>query len=572
MQELRPRRGDAPRRPWSRRAVGLAHLRRVPGCPRGPRRHQRRRPRRPHRRAPSRAGRRSRRAHCHPRRDRADAASSSREALQGGALGLSTNRNDRHMREDGKPVASRLADDAELFALCDVLREPTAGVIETVLGLHHVDAPAPGTTRSRAARGRPIIWQSVLHRWAEPDLWREQLTASRRTFRDGYRAYGLDQHRAHRPAASTLKNAQVFDEFPTWKNLMFLPELVRKQAFAEPETRAKLRAEMAAPERPPSTAAGTSCGSSRGPPGERASTSARAWPTWPRMRGQDPLDAFLDLSLEEDLETTFWSANTGGDPEATARSSAAPTFWSALSDAGRPRPVRRRVRLRHDLLGFWVRERARSCLGAAVHKLTFQVAPSTASRDRGLRAARLRRRLGHLRPGDGDRPRGRSGPTTTRPNTGRLIQRADGHALHHRQRPGHLRGRHSSAATCPGTSCAAPLASPSRRRCSSWGLLTFPSPASARSRRGEREACGPGGQGRNRRQHRRRVLRLQQPLSPRGRRARTCRHHGHRAALRRPQHCFDLRTGKCASARARPALTVLPVEQRDEDICVQLEW
>ena len=46
-----------------------------------------------------------------------------RDALDAGALGFSTNRNERHMREDGKPVASRLADDDELFALCDVLGE-----------------------------------------------------------------------------------------------------------------------------------------------------------------------------------------------------------------------------------------------------------------------------------------------------------------------------------------------------------------------------------------------------------------------------------------------------------------
>ncbi len=39
-----------------------------------------------------------------------------------------------------------------------------------------------------------------------------------------------------------LKDCQIFDEFPTWKNLMFLPVEVRKQAFADPETRQKLRA------------------------------------------------------------------------------------------------------------------------------------------------------------------------------------------------------------------------------------------------------------------------------------------------------------------------------------------
>jgi N-acyl-D-amino-acid deacylase len=44
-----------------------------------------------------------------------------REALAGGALGLSTNRNSRHMREDGKPIASRAATVDEIFALIDVL-------------------------------------------------------------------------------------------------------------------------------------------------------------------------------------------------------------------------------------------------------------------------------------------------------------------------------------------------------------------------------------------------------------------------------------------------------------------
>ena len=45
-----------------------------------------------------------------------------KESILGGALGLSTNRNERHMREDGLPVPSRLATEDELLALCDVRR------------------------------------------------------------------------------------------------------------------------------------------------------------------------------------------------------------------------------------------------------------------------------------------------------------------------------------------------------------------------------------------------------------------------------------------------------------------
>ena len=112
------------------------------------------------------------------------------EAMEGGALGMSTNRNDRHMREDGKPVASRLADDEEFFALCDVLAERNAGVIETILGRNKIEHFKWYHELAKRTQ-RPILWQSLQHRWAEPNLWREQLDAVEPIFKAGYQAYGL---------------------------------------------------------------------------------------------------------------------------------------------------------------------------------------------------------------------------------------------------------------------------------------------------------------------------------------------------------------------------------------------
>lgn len=51
--------------------------------------------------------------------------------MEAGAFGFSTNRNNRHNREDCKPVASRLANNQELLSLCAVLGEMNTGVIET---------------------------------------------------------------------------------------------------------------------------------------------------------------------------------------------------------------------------------------------------------------------------------------------------------------------------------------------------------------------------------------------------------------------------------------------------------
>ena len=80
-----------------------------------------------------------------------------------------------------------MRDDDELYALCDVLGELNSGIIETILGrnkMEHFDNYYDLASRTQ----RPIIWQSVHHRWAEPTLWQEQLDAVSRIFRDGYRA------------------------------------------------------------------------------------------------------------------------------------------------------------------------------------------------------------------------------------------------------------------------------------------------------------------------------------------------------------------------------------------------
>jgi N-acyl-D-amino-acid deacylase len=305
-----------------------------------------------------------------------------RESLEGGALGLSTNRNERHMREDGKPVGSRLASYEEFYDLCDVLAELNTGVIETVVGLSKVEQLAWYDQMARRT-GRPVLWQSVQHRWAAPNLWREQLDGIAPTFRDGYRAFGL---------ASTvplmrrfkMKNAQVFDEFPTWKTLMFLPEPVRKQAFADPDTREKLRTEMvnfpkcnfhrrwdlvqiAEVARP-----------------ENAMYQGKSVAEMAAMRGQDPIDAFLLLSVEEDLETVFASANTGGDPEATGQILQSPYVLPGVSDAGAHVQFGVEFGYSTTFLGYWVREKQIMPLEQAVHKLTFQVASIYGIEGRGL--------------------------------------------------------------------------------------------------------------------------------------------------------------------------------------------
>jgi N-acyl-D-amino-acid deacylase len=304
------------------------------------------------------------------------------EAMQGGALGMSTNRNERHMREDGKPVASRLADDTEFFALCDVLAERNAGVIETILGrnkIEHFDFYHELARRTQ----RPVLWQSLQHRWAEPNLWREQLDAVEPIFRAGYQAYGLS-HTVPLVRHFALKNCQVFDEFPTWKNLMFLPEAARKEAFADPATRQKLRADLADPRPTNFHRRWDIVRVEKTGKQENQKYEGKTIAELGAMQSKDPLDAFLDLSLDEDLATVFWNSNNGGDANAMGEILRSPYVIVGTSDAGAHVQFGADFGYGTTLLGLWVRERGVMTLEQAVYKLTFHVASIFGLQDRGL--------------------------------------------------------------------------------------------------------------------------------------------------------------------------------------------
>ncbi len=89
------------------------------------------------------------------------------------------------------------------------------------------------------------------------------------------------------------------------------------------------------------------------------------------MRNQDPLDAFLDLSLEEDLGTVFWNANNGGDRNAMGEILRSPYVLVGTSDAGAHVQFGADFGYGTILLGLWVRERQVMTLEQAIHKLTF---------------------------------------------------------------------------------------------------------------------------------------------------------------------------------------------------------
>ena len=167
-----------------------------------------------------------------------------RHGMAAGAFGFSTNANQRHYREDGKPVASRFAGLDEVARLCRVVGEAQSGLVQFTHGAfaapEHVAHIGQWYDTILKETRRPLIGESIRHFWKEPDLWRKQLNDVEERCRQGYAAYAMTSTR-RTLRRWTLKDSTRFDEMPAWKNLMTLPLDQRKEKFRDPQTRARTR-------------------------------------------------------------------------------------------------------------------------------------------------------------------------------------------------------------------------------------------------------------------------------------------------------------------------------------------
>ncbi len=308
-----------------------------------------------------------------------------RQGMEAGAVGFSTNQNPRHIREDRKPVASRLASDEELGTLLDVLGEMNSGVVQLSGG--GADARGRIAYAAGMARrtGRPVLWQSINHSWSRPNFWQEMLANTQRVFKEeGLPIYAMTQAKPFENRY-TLLDAQCFDEFPSWKAAMFSPVPARKQMFADPDLRKKLRAEAIEDQSPSvfprrwDVIFVDHVNLEKNKALQRKSVQEVA-----KAQGKDGLDCFLDLSLEEDLKARFVHINTQGDPSAVCEILKHPSVMIGQSDAGAHMGYDARFGYSTAFLGRWVRDHAIMSLEDAVNKLTFRVASIFGLGDRGL--------------------------------------------------------------------------------------------------------------------------------------------------------------------------------------------
>ena len=311
-----------------------------------------------------------------------------RDGMHAGAFGFSTNANQRHFREDGKPVGSRFASLDEVARLCRVVGQARSGLVQFTHGAfaspEHVAHIGRWYDTILEETRRPLIGESIRHFWSEPDLWRKQLRDVEERCRQGYAAYAMTSTRRSMRRWA-LKDSSRFDEMRAWKSVMTLPLDQRKSKFADPHTRLELAHAMAESAPIGFSRRWDMIAVKKAARAEHALLEGRNIDELSRRQAKSPIDAFLDLALAEDLETTFEDTASQGDEQAVKEIFSNPHVLLGQSDAGaHVANANPGFGYSTILLAHWVRERQIMSLEGAVKKLTFLPASIFGMHDRGL--------------------------------------------------------------------------------------------------------------------------------------------------------------------------------------------
>lgn len=229
-----------------------------------------------------------------------------RAAMREGAIGFSTSQLDIHVGEDGREVPSNHAAREEIVALSAVLAEFERGALEIIprsIGAGYDAADRQMILDMYRVSGRPIELNVLLPTPDNPMSWEQTLEFARDAAAQGVRLhpqFTTNELGAHLKLADTF----LFDELPTWRAALTLPEPERSRRLRDPAVRRQLAAEFDAPGR--LSAFGWDVL-------EVEATRDAANAAWvgntvaelAAARGVAPIDAFLDCSLAEQLETQW---------------------------------------------------------------------------------------------------------------------------------------------------------------------------------------------------------------------------------------------------------------------------
>jgi N-acyl-D-aspartate/D-glutamate deacylase len=277
------------------------------------------------------------------------------EAMDAGAIGFATSKQEAHAGAGGKPVPSRLAEPAEIFEIAGALADRDRGVIAITRG---ADFQLAELARLSIETGRPVTWTALA------------ATAQAAALLDQQDKLGGDvwPQLACRPIVMqlTLADPGPLARAHAFTEALAVPHELRAAVYADPAWRERARVDMA-----------STWGSKRY---ERIfvqetdiHTDLKDGPSIAAIaaaRGLDPLDVMCDLALAEGLRTRFKVVLANDDEAQLAALLLDDRTRLGLSDAGAHASQLCDAVFSTHLLQHWVRETGVLTLEKAIWRLT----------------------------------------------------------------------------------------------------------------------------------------------------------------------------------------------------------
>jgi N-acyl-D-aspartate/D-glutamate deacylase len=306
-----------------------------------------------------------------------------REALQAGAMGLSTTNGPQHIGYQGRPLACRLASREELTAYCSVLKELGRGVIELALN------DSPGVVSESdydllnhllTESNRPLTWLALLNRDDKPEICLETLRQTESLLKRG----AVPQVTC-RPliVQIDLRNPFIFANMPSWKPAFNQTVETQINLYRDASFRAAFRKAL---QEPRIFSDKTLWGRLNVKEVQNPAMKSLEWKTVAQIaqdRSKDPLDTFFDLAIEDNLNIQFtielFNANETRIPELITDS----RTMIGLSDGGAHVDMLCDAGYCTYLIGTWVRDKGAITLEHAVKRITSEPASFFGLKDRG---------------------------------------------------------------------------------------------------------------------------------------------------------------------------------------------
>ncbi|MGH1494074.1 MAG: N-acyl-D-amino-acid deacylase family protein, partial [Acidimicrobiales bacterium] len=283
-----------------------------------------------------------------------------KDSMRAGAVGFTTSISLNHETSDDRPVASRLSTRSEINALVGAMGEMGGGIFE--LAHHpHLRSSDPEKRESYiswlvelAAATKVPITYGMLAFGSEDHLWRPVIELLDRINASGGRSWA-QVHSRHFGALLSFQTRLPFDALPLWSEVRSQPLEEQRRALADPSTREKLVNEA-----------------ENGDYGRAIGAEARK-PEWqwiyPLTSGLppyrsiaemaaeqnvSPMEVFLDVAIESDLNLFFIQAVANQDQDIVLELMRQPYSIPTFSDSGAHVSQIMDSSLQTHMLGHWV--------------------------------------------------------------------------------------------------------------------------------------------------------------------------------------------------------------------------